>query len=90
MALSNAVVKNTEQFQGLYVPPFLRKGPYVFFAADNSDFTEDTADDKGTTHGTITAIFQKADAPGAAIAQPLHVTDAESHCYSTPYSYYAM
>ena len=31
-ALANAVVQNTREFQGLYVPPFLKKGSFVFFA----------------------------------------------------------
>ena len=39
----------------------------MFFASDNTDFAEDTAGGKGTTHGTVTAIYQKADAPGEPI-----------------------
>ena len=66
-ALANAVVENTKPFQGLYVPPYLKKGTFVFFASDNTDFVEDTADGKGTTYGTVTAIYQKADAPGEPI-----------------------
>ena len=34
-AIANAVVENTNQFHGLYVPPFLKKGTFVFFAIDN-------------------------------------------------------
>lgn len=34
-ALANAVVENIKAHQGLYVPPFLEKGTFVFFAADN-------------------------------------------------------
>lgn len=37
-ALANAVVEKTREFQGLYVPPFLNKGAFVFFAVDNTDF----------------------------------------------------
>ena len=33
--LANAVVENTKGFQGLYVPPFLKRGGFAFFAADN-------------------------------------------------------
>ena len=33
-ALANAVVENTKQCQGLYVPPFLKNGTFVFFASD--------------------------------------------------------
>ena len=85
-ALANAVVENIKQFHGLYVPPFLKKGTFVFFAADNTDFAEDTADGKGTTHGTVTAIYQKADAPGEPITPPLCVDDTKSKSLSvTPY-----
>lgn len=83
-ALANAVVENTMMFQGLYDPPFLRKGTFVFFAADNTDFAEDSVDGKGTTHGTIVAVYQKADALGEPLAPPLKMTDAK--CLSvTPY-----
>ncbi len=75
-SLANAVVENTRKFQGLYVPPFLKKGTFVFFAVDNTDFAEDTADGKGTTHGTITAVYQKADAPGEPISPSLNVMEA--------------
>ena len=70
-ALANAVVEKKKQCQGLYVPPFLKNGTFMFFASDNIDFAEDTADGKGTTHGTVTAIYQKADAPGEPITPPL-------------------
>ena len=83
-ALANAVVENTRQFQGLYVSPFLKKGAFVFFAANNTDFVEDTADGKGTTHGTIVAVYRKADAAGEPIAQPLTIGDAKSLSV-TPY-----
>ena len=75
-ALANAVVENTWNFGGLYVPPFLKKGSFVFFAADNTDFSEDTPDGKGTTHGTIVAVYQKQDAPGDAVAPPLVIKES--------------
>jgi hypothetical protein len=34
-ALANAVVENTKQFHIIYVPPFLKKGKFLFFAIDN-------------------------------------------------------
>ncbi|KAK1906588.1 Photoreceptor cilium actin regulator [Dissostichus eleginoides] len=70
-ALANTIVENTRAHQGLYVPPFLRKGTFVFFAADNTDFVEDTRDGKGTTHGTITAVYQKIDPSKEPVAEPL-------------------
>ena len=70
-AHANGVVENTKQCQGLYVPPFLKNGTFMFFTSDNTDFAEDTANGKGTTHGTVTTIYQKADAPGEPITPPL-------------------
>ena len=73
------------------MPPFLRNGTFVFFAADNSDFIEDTADGKGTTHGTITVIYQKADAPEAAllfhtIQLLCHVKDQSRYCQAMKFT----
>ena len=85
-ALANAVVENTKPFQGLYVPPYLKKGTFVFFASDNTDFVEDTVDGRGTTHGTVTPIYQKADALGEPITPPLHIGDTKSKSLLvTPY-----
>ena len=56
-ALANAVMENTKQCQRLYVPPFLEKGTFMFFVSDNTDFAENTTDGKGTTHGTVTAMY---------------------------------
>lgn len=60
--IANAVVENEN---GLYVPPFLKRGTFVFFAIDNTDFAEDTVIGKGTTYDTITAVYLKADEPTA-------------------------
>ena len=75
-AVANAVVENTKHFNGLYVPPFLKKGAFVFFAIDNTDFAEDTVGGKSTTHGTITAVYQKASAPGEQLAPSLEIHEA--------------
>ncbi|KAM4035633.1 uncharacterized protein ACNLHF_014760 [Anomaloglossus baeobatrachus] len=83
-ALANVVVESTRQLNGLYVPPFLKKRGFVFFGVDNMDFAEDTLDGKGNTHGTITAVYKKADVVGEPVAPPLNITDA--HTFSvTPY-----
>ena len=60
----------------------------MFFAANNTDFAEDTADGKGTTHGTVTAIYQKADAPGEPITPSLSLRIGDTKSKSllvTPY-----
>ncbi len=61
-----------------YVPPFFKKGSFVFFAIDNTDFNEDTVDGKGTTHGTITTVYQNANVPGELIVPNLEVGDASN------------
>ena len=71
-ALANAVVENTKPFQGLYVPPYLKKGTFVFFASDNTDFVEDTADGKGTTHGTVTPSTRR----------PMHLVNQSHPLYA--------
>jgi len=40
----------------------------VFFAVDNADFSEDTADRKETAHGTVTAVYKRAEVPGEKVA----------------------
>ncbi|KAL8604466.1 hypothetical protein ACOMHN_042294 [Nucella lapillus] len=83
-ALANAVVENTRGFHSLYVPPFLKRGGFVFFPADNTDFAEDTPDGKGTTHGTIIAVYQKDAPSGEPIAEPLAIGEAKNLTV-TPY-----
>ena len=46
---------------GQYIPPFLQRNKFPFFAIDNSDFNEDTPDGKQTTHATATAVYQRVD-----------------------------
>jgi hypothetical protein len=50
----------------------------VFFAINNTDFSQETADGKGTTHGTINALSQKAGVPGGPVATPLRLGDTQS------------
>ena len=74
-SLANAVIRNMQQFEGLYVPPTVKKGAFIYFAVDNIDFNEDTPDGKCTTHGTITTVFQTATADGDYLAPPLQIDE---------------
>ncbi|KAL7381431.1 hypothetical protein ABVT39_005339 [Epinephelus coioides] len=47
------------------------------------DFAEDTVDEKGTTHGTITAVYQKANAQGEVIAPSLELEEAKNQFLRT-------
>ena len=77
-AFSNVSVDNSKKFRGPYVPPFLIKGTFVFFAIENTDIAEDTVDGKSTTHGTIAAVYQKASSPGEPIAPNLEISEAQN------------
>ena len=54
-SLANAVIDQMRQCNGIYIPP----GIIPFYAADNTDFNEDTPDGKGTLHGTIIVVYQE-------------------------------
>ena len=56
--LANAVIQSTKE-QGAFLPASMRKGAFIFFAIDNSDFNEDTPDGKRTLHATATALCQR-------------------------------
>ena len=43
-AIANKVLRCMEENRGLYIPPSLVKGRFIFCAADNLDFLEDTPD----------------------------------------------
>ena len=54
------------------------------FAADNTEFAEDTPNGKGTTHETIIVVCQKDTPSGEPIAEPLAIGEAKSLTV-TPY-----
>lgn len=56
--LAEAVVRHSAE-HGIYVPPEIARGQFVYFAVDNSDFSEDTPDGKNTLHATAMAVFQR-------------------------------
>ena len=45
--------------RGIYVPPALARSQFIYFAVDNSDFSEDTPEGKNTLHATAMAVFQR-------------------------------
>lgn len=57
--LANAVVKETESHNGVFVPPNVVEGTSLHFAIDNVDFKNDTPEGKDEFHGTGMVVFQK-------------------------------
>ena len=47
---------------GVYVPPSIQAGLPVYFAVDNCDFKNDTADGKSDLHGTAQIVHQQSSA----------------------------
>jgi len=83
--IASTVLQRMAINDGLYMPPDVVMGRYLFFAVDNVDFAEDTTDGKRTLHATAMAIYQRCD-PGDEIpkleltgpAQMRSITDLPS------------
>jgi len=60
--IANAVVKRMSETNGVYVPHLIQEGEPVYFAIDNCDFKNDTADGKNEFHGTAQIVYQRAGA----------------------------
>ena len=56
--LAKSVLENMANKHNVYVPPTLLPSIPVFFAVDNIDFDENTADGKHMLHETMTVAFQ--------------------------------
>lgn len=75
---------------GYCLPSFVKKNTPVFFAADNIDFLEDTADGQNTLHGTLLVINQKVNNKELPVNEPLEIpkvstgTDVETTYLHAP------
>jgi hypothetical protein len=56
--IASEVIKCMEANGGIYIPRDLVEGRFIFCAADNIDFQEDTPYGKNTLHGTVMAVYQ--------------------------------
>ena len=66
--IATEVVKSMDEYGGAYVPSQLVKGRFVYCAADNIDFLEDTPYGKGTLHGTVMVVYQEKEDTDASTA----------------------
>ena len=55
------VLQHMDRNGGIFLPPEFIQNRHLFFAIDNTDFSEDTPDGKNTLHGTAMAIYQRID-----------------------------
>ena len=84
-AIANAVIENCKTFNGVYVPPFLQRGVFVFFSTDNINFAEDTMDGKEITNATVIAVYQVPSQTAERISPPLCIKDVDENTLS-PYN----
>ena len=82
--LAQAVIKRMENTGGVYIPPKLKSGKMLFFAIDNIDFAEDTADGKNTLHGTMMTALQQEDELLPPIHDKLQLAAATSKALKIP------
>ena len=60
--IANSVVQRTLKYNGVYVPQTIQAGLPVYFAVDNCDIKNDTADGKNEFHGTAQIVYQQSSA----------------------------
>ena len=58
-AIANSVVKEKRENNNVYIPPNVIKGKMLHFTIDNTDFNNDTPDEKPEFHGTGQIFIQK-------------------------------
>ena len=59
---AEAIVKNLEDSDGVYVPPSIQKECPIF-PVDNCDFQNDTPDGIHEFHGTVQIVYQNSTNP---------------------------
>ena len=64
--IANRVLMQMESMGGIYLPHWVEKNEFVWFAMDNIDFLEATPSGMNTLHGTAIAMYQ-TDAPGKSL-----------------------
>ncbi|KAJ8888891.1 hypothetical protein PR048_008385 [Dryococelus australis] len=57
--ISSEEIRHMEANGGIYIPSDLIKGIFVYCAADNKDFQEDTTYGKGTLQNTVMVVYQE-------------------------------
>lgn len=73
--LAQAVLKRSAQYD-VYVPPGLVAKEFIFFAIDNSDFSEDTPEGKDTLHATAMVVYQRTSNHASPVATDVRETAA--------------
>ena len=66
----------TNMASGYYIPSNIAKNKFIYFAADNCDFNEDTIDGKNTLHATAMVAFQE-----------FSENEMHNHCFNFNHNY---
>ena len=69
--IANAVLEKMVSLGGVFLPPWLVKDTFVWFALDNIQFLESTPCGMNTLHGTALAVYQSAAPVKLPIISPI-------------------
>ena len=87
--IAYGVAEQIEKTGGFCLPPFIKKGKSLYFAADNVDFLENTADGQNTLHGTLLVVNQQEDETKPPVNEPIIIPKTvvpfqlETHYYDS-------
>ena len=73
IGIANADLEKMDSLGGVFLPPWLVKGTFVWFALDNIDFLELTPCGMNTLHGTAIAVYQLAAPDKLPMISPIYI-----------------
>ena len=71
--IANAVLEKMDSLGGVFIPPWLVKDTFVWFALDNIEFLESTPCGMNTLHGTALAVYQSAAPDKLPMISPIYI-----------------
>ena len=71
--IANAVLEKMDSLGGVFLPPWLVKDTFVWFALDNIEFLESTPCGMNTLHGTALAVYQSAAPDKLPMISPIYI-----------------
>ena len=71
--IANAVLEKMDSLGAVFLPPWLVKDTFVWFALDNIKFLESTPFGMNTLHGTALAVYQSAAPDKLPMISPIYI-----------------
>lgn len=76
--LASAIQQQMVSNGGLFIPSWMVKDQFVWFALDNIDFLEDTVNGKDTLHGSVLAVYQSTHPNNSSVVSHIDLKSAPS------------